>query len=87
MTVVARPGYAVGGINTYSGLMVDAFQVVFMRFKDGQLDSGDSYTTDWLGDSRGGGPGTATGQGKPVVGIHGRTNGRVIFTLGLLVAE
>ena len=87
VTVVARPGYAVGGINTYSGLMVDAFQVVFMRFKDGQLDPDDSYTTDWLGDSRGGGPATATGQGKPVVGIHGRTNGRVIFTLGLLVAE
>jgi hypothetical protein len=87
VTVVARPGYAVGAINTHSGMMVDAFQVVFMRFKDGQLDPGDSYTTDWLGDSRGGGPGSATGEGKLVVGIHGRTNGRVIFGLGLLVAE
>jgi hypothetical protein len=87
VTVVARPGYAVGAINTYAGLMVDAFQVVFMRFKDGQLDPDDSYTTDWLGDSRGGGPGAATGEGKPVVGIHGRTNGRAVFALGLLVAE
>ena len=87
VTVVARPGYAVGAINTRAGLMLDAFQVVFMRFKDGQLDPKDSYTTDWLGDPRGGGPGTASGEGKLVVGVHGRSNGREVNALGLLVAE
>jgi hypothetical protein len=87
MMLVARPGYAVGAINTRTGLTVDAFQVVFMRFKEGQLDPGDSYTSDWLGDPRGGGPANATGGGKLVVGIHGRSNGREINALGLLVAE
>jgi hypothetical protein len=87
MTVVARPGYTVGAINTHAGLLVDSFQVVFMRFKNGRLDPGDSYTTDWLGDPRGGGAATATGQGKLVVGIHGRSNGREINALGLLVAD
>ncbi len=86
-TVVARPGYAVGAINTHTGLLLDAFQIVFMRFKDGQLESNESYTTDWLGDSRGGSPGAATGEGKLIVGVHGRTNGRTINSLGLLVAE
>ena len=85
--MVARPGYAVGAINTHAGLWLDAFQIVFMRFKDGQLDPEDSYTTDWLGDSRGGNARTATGEGKLVVGIHGRSNGRVVNSLGLLVAE
>lgn len=87
MTVVAKPGYAVGAIRTRTGLTVDAFQVEFMRFKDGQLDPDDSYTTNWLGDPRGGGPRDATGEGKVVVGIHGRSNGREINGLGLVVAE
>ena len=46
-----------------------------------------STYSDWLGDPRGGGPTTATGQGKLVVGIHGRSNGREINSLGVLVAE
>jgi hypothetical protein len=87
LTVVARPGYAVGAINTRAGLMLDAFQVVFMRFKDGKLDAEDSYTTDWLGNPRGGNPGTASGEGKLVVGVYGRSNGREVNALGLLVAE
>jgi hypothetical protein len=87
LTVVARPGYAIGAINTRASLMLDAFQVVFMRFQDGQLDPEDSYTTDWLGDPRGGNDGTASGEGKLIVGVHGRSNGREVSALGLLVAE
>jgi hypothetical protein len=86
-TVVARPGYAVGAIHTRTGLTVDAFQLIFMRYKDGQLDPDDSYTTNWLGDPRGGGPRLSSGEGKLVVGIHGRSNGREINGLGLVVAE
>ncbi len=87
ITVVARPGYAVGAINTRTGLFLDAFQFVFMKFDDGQLDPSDSYTSDWLGDPRGGGDGKASGDGNLVVGIHGRTSGREVDMLGLVVAE
>jgi hypothetical protein len=87
VTVVAHPGYAVGAINTRTGLLLDAFQVIFMRFKEGRLDPTDFYTSEWLGDPRGGGPGTATGEGRFVVGIHGRSDGREINALGLLIAE
>ncbi len=86
-SVVAKPGYAVGAIHTRTGLTVDAFQVEFMRFKDGQLDPDDSYMTNWLGDPRGGSPRYSSAEGKLVVGIHGRSNGREINALGLLVAE
>ncbi len=74
-------------INTRTGLLLDAFQFVFMKLKDGQLDPENSYTSDWLGDPRGGGDGHATGDGKLVVGIHGRTTGREVNMLGLVVAE
>jgi len=87
ITVVARPGYAVGAINTRTGLFLDAFQFVFMKFQDGQLDPSDSYTSDWLGDPHGGGDGKASGDGNLVVGIHGRTSGREVDMLGLVVAE
>jgi hypothetical protein len=87
LSVVARPGYAVGAINTRTGLLLDALQLVFMRFKDGKLDPSDSYSSSWLGDPRGGGAGTASGAGKLVVGLHGRSNGREINAIGLVVAE
>jgi hypothetical protein len=87
VTLVANPGYAVGAINTKTGLLLDAFQVTFMKFKDGRLDTNDAYTSDWLGDPRGGNPATTTSGGKLVVGIHGRTTGREVNSLGLVVAE
>ncbi len=87
LEVVARPGYAVGAINTRTGLLLDAFQFVFMRFQDGKLDPSDSYASSWLGDPRGGGSGAASGAGKLIVGLHGRTNGREINSLGLVVQE
>ncbi len=87
MTILARPGYAIGGIHTRTGLTVDAFRVIFMRFHNGRLDPGDAYMSDWLGDPRGGSPKTILSAAKPVIGIHGRTNGREINMLGLLAAE
>ncbi len=48
-TVVAKPGYAVGGVNTRTGLLLDAFQLVFIEMMKGRLDPKDSYTSGWLG--------------------------------------
>jgi hypothetical protein len=87
VTVVAKPGYAIGAINTHTGLLVDAFQIVFAKFKNGKFDTRDNYRSEWLGDSHGGGVHSASGEGRPIVGIHGRSNGREINALGLLVAE
>lgn len=36
MTIVARPGYAIGGIHTRTDLTVDAFRLSFMRFHNGR---------------------------------------------------
>ena len=81
------PGYAVGAINTHTGLLLDAFQFVFMRFENGKLDPNDCYSSSWLGDPRGGNPASASGGGKIVVGVHGRSNGREINALGLVFTE
>ncbi len=80
--VVAKPGYAVGGLNTHTGLTVDGFRMVFMKVDGKRLDPNDSYNSPWLGDLKGGGPGEVTSQGEVVVGLQGRSRNEV-FALGL----
>ena len=87
VTVVAKSGSAIGAINAHTGLLVDSFQIVFAKFKNGKFETRDNYRSEWLGDSRGGGAKSFSGEGRPIIGIHGRSNGREINALGLLVAE
>ena len=84
---MARPGYAVGAIHLRQGLLVDAVQLVFQRVEEGRLVADDSYTSDWIGDPGGGGASTASGQGRPVVGLRGRADARGVQRLGPVVAN
>ncbi len=90
--VLAKPGYAVGGLAAVAGDRVIGLQVIFMRLKDGRLDRTDSYASDWLG---GGAPAQRVGgqaevrlgcDGKMVVGVYGEC-GRELTRLGLVQAE
>jgi len=76
-TVVARPGYAVGGLVTHTGLTVDGFRLVFMKVDGDRLDPGDSYDSPWIGDDKGGSPGEVTSKGGLVVGLQGRSRTEV----------
>jgi hypothetical protein len=87
VTVVAKPGYAIGAINIHAGLLVDSFQIVFAKFKNGKFETRDNYRSEWIGDTRGGGSKSVSGEGRPIIGIQGRSNGREINALGLLVFE
>lgn len=81
-TVVARPGYAVGGLVTHTGLTVDGFGIVFMKVADDRLDPGDTYNSPWIGDKQGGNPGEVMSPGGLIVGLQGRS-GNEVFALGL----
>ena len=84
-SVVAKPNYAVAGLETMSGTYIDSFKVVFMRLTPDGLDPKDSYTSPRIG-GVGGGPGTLTGRGHRVIGVHGYA-GRYLRGIGLIVAE
>ncbi len=86
-TVMARPGYAVGGLNLRAGLIVDAFQLVFMRVEGGRLNPADTYTSDWIGDPSGGDASTVSGNGRPIVGLRGRADVNMFKALGAVVAN
>jgi hypothetical protein len=79
---VAKPGYAVGGLITHTGLTVDGFCLVFMKVDGDRLDPGDTYNSPWIGDEKGGGPGQVSSKGEVVVGLQGRS-GNEVFALGL----
>jgi hypothetical protein len=83
---IAKPGYAVGAINTHTGLTVDGFEMVFMKIDGEQLDTSDSYTSPWLGDKKGGSPADASTEGKLPVGLQGRA-GKEVYGLGLIVEK
>jgi hypothetical protein len=85
-TAVAKPGYAVGAINTHTGLTVDGFELVFMKIDGDQLDTVDSYKSPWLGDENGGSPRDASSEGKLPLGLQGRA-GKEVYALGLIVRE
>jgi hypothetical protein len=76
-TFVAMPGYAVGGIVSRAGLMVDGFGLVFMKVDGDHLEPGETYNSPWIGDKTGGRAEGATSQGNLVVGLQGRAEKEV----------
>ena len=73
-SILARPGYAVGGLTVdYDDTNVLAFGVIFFRWRDGRLDPADRYTSplvDFPDDGQQ--PQQLGGDGRTVVGLCGR---------------
>lgn len=69
--VLAKPGYAIGRIESRAGLVNNAVLLTFFKVKDQGLDLGDSYTTQWLGSDGGGEMPAIGGRGEAIVGLGG----------------
>ncbi len=82
--VVARPGYAVGGVVVDGDDHVTAMQVIFMRILPHGLSVKDSYESDWIGEPTGDTTTVLGGRGEFVIGIYGR-KGMNVDALGLLL--
>jgi hypothetical protein len=83
--VLAKDGYAVGGIVVRAGDRVDGFKVVFMRLRGNALDTQDWYESPWLGGPGGDAPMPLACNGRLVVGLLGRS-GAEIDAIGLVQA-
>jgi hypothetical protein len=87
--IVAKPGYAVGGIHAKTSLVVIGFSVTFMRIVGDKLDTSDSYESEWVGGTDFNGPreGSVASDGRLVVGMIGK-HGRLGCTgVGLLFSQ
>jgi hypothetical protein len=68
-TVVAKPGYAVAAIEAKGGAVLDGFQLVFMKQRNGVLDPQDSYRSEWIGGPGGDEAKRLSGEGRPIAGL------------------
>ncbi len=84
--VVARRGYAVGGLVVRSGGFVNGLRIIFHRRSgDGRLDADDSYESPFFGEARNQ-ENRIESTGGPVIGVHG-TAGRWINSIGLVFGK
>lgn len=83
--LLAKPGYAVGAVNIKAGQFLDGMSITFMKVKDGKLDPGDAYDSEWIGGGNPPPPTRLGGTGAPVVGIIGKTNKTSLLALGLVL--
>ncbi len=70
VTVKAKPGYVVAGVNFRAGLGMDGFALIYMKLSRDRLETADSYTDPHVG-SMGGNPSKIGGTGAFVIGIFG----------------
>ncbi len=83
-SVVAKDGYAVGGLVVEAGGDVGGVQPILMRLRPaGKLDPADRYQGPWLGQPSGKRARTIDGSGAKVIGIHGR-GAAVLDAVGLV---
>src|SRR5205085_4951057 len=84
VTVKARSGYAVAGLNVRTGLLIDGLSIRFACVNGRGLDLTQAYTSEWVGNQTGGSPAALDGGGAPAVGIFGDANDRDCHALGLI---
>ncbi len=75
--IVARPGYAVGGMVARGTDRLNAFKLVFMRVSGARLIASDRYESGWIGTRGGGAEVTMGGDGTPVLGYFGQAGGEI----------
>ncbi|MCU0876275.1 MAG: hypothetical protein MUF06_00580 [Pirellulaceae bacterium] len=83
-TVVAKDGYAIGGLVVDADQYVHALKVIFMHEAAGQLDSRDSYESDWLSTPTGNELVKLGGDGRAVLGLKTK-QGIVLDGLGVVL--
>ena len=79
----AKPGYAVGTIIARGGVVIDGFQLIFMKVRGAVLDPTDSYLSEWLGGT-GGGLKRLEAGGQPITGLYGAA-GNEVNSIGIFV--
>lgn len=86
--VMAKPGYAVGGLTVKSNKFVDGFRVTFMKIgPDGTLDPSDKYESPWCGPHASGKKETEIGgDGRTVIGLITDKAG-VVHAVGLVMQK
>jgi hypothetical protein len=82
----ASDGYAMGGMRVKARDAIVAYQLVFMRVVPDGLDPTASYAGPWIGEDAFLPPIPLSGEGQPILGVHG-FSWDAVHAIGLLVAR
>jgi hypothetical protein len=85
-SVVAKKGYAVGGINVSAVKVVRGVQIVFMKLDGDRLKPDDQYVSDWIGTKVSDSTTALTTDGKIAIGVFGN-QGLVLDSVGLVLRD
>ena len=84
-TLMAKEGYALGGLVVRTSNRIECLQAIFMRAEGDRLNPADSYRSEWIGTQAGGPELTIGGDGAPVIGVYGAER-EYLRSLGLILA-
>lgn len=87
--VVAKHGYAVGGITVSNrfGYDMGGLSVRFMKINGDRLDPADAYESDWIGTPAADRKTYLGGEGEPVIGVIGRETDVNCTGLGVILIK
>ncbi len=84
--LLARPGYAVGGLVVRSAVRIQGLSLVFMRVNGLVLDPEKAYDSGWAGGKKGQEKSVGT-EGAPAVGVFGNLDRQAVLGLGLICMQ
>jgi hypothetical protein len=84
--IIAKPGYAVSGIQVNADKYVRAVKVTFARLVDDKLVTADSFEAEWIGQRSDDTTQMLGHNGSMVLGVYGG-QGLILDSLGLVTAE
>ena len=84
--IIAKDGYAVGGVIAEGDKLVMALQIVFMRIEGNRLNPNDTYKSEWFLKQGSTDLQTLGCTGEFIVGTHGWA-GTCIDSLGLIIKK
>jgi hypothetical protein len=88
--VVAKQGYAIGGVAISAGLAIDGMQLTFMKIGAAGLNPSQTYLSKWLGAYGGANARMFVNDGRPIIGIAGMRSSNVsgpLFCLSLVTTK
>ena len=86
--LMAQADYAVGGVTLRTSVNIRGMSLTFMRINGQTLDPKQSYTSEWVGDNKGGHEASVGGNAAPIVGVFGNQNDdQQVVALGLIYID
>lgn len=85
--LLAKPGFAVGGIEAAQRNPISGFRLKFMKLNRDRLDPSDAYFSPWVGKDHSQKMLVDNPLGVPIVGLRGNVGGSHVLSIGFIGSD